>query len=473
MDFIGRKQELGILQGLLKKSIAQLIVIRGRRRIGKSRLAEEFAKGFENHYMFIGLAPQKGVNANMQREEFASQMGTLLNIPAPRSDDWGDLFHTLSRFTQEKRTLIVFDEITWMGSKDPTFLSKLKTAWDTKFKKNPRLILILSGSISSWIEKNILSNTGFVGRISLDLVLKPLPLNDCNAFWGKNRKQTSPYEKFKILSICGGIPRYLEEIVCSHSAEKNIHDLCFQSGGLLYREFENIFSDLFSKRHIIYTEIARHLILHPLTIQQIQKTLKTYKTGVISSYLNDLMTAGFVSRDYTWHLSEGKKSKLSRYRLSDNYTRFYLKYIEPNRSKIESGSMGRLPAWEAIMGLQFENLVLNNRKAIWEILHIDPTDIMFENPFFQTKTNRSQGCQIDYLIQTRFSGLYVCEIKFSSAPVAKSIIREVEEKVNRLSFPKRYSIRPVLIHVNGVANSIIEDDFFAQIIDFSQMLNKS
>jgi len=106
-----------------------------------------------------------------------------MKIPLPRSDDWGDLFWHLSQHAQKGKTVLVLDEISWMGSKDPTFVAKLKTAWDLYFKNNPQLVLILCGSISSWIEKNILSSTGFMGRISLDIILEELPLYECNEFW--------------------------------------------------------------------------------------------------------------------------------------------------------------------------------------------------------------------------------------------------------------------------------------------------
>ena len=78
---------------------------------------------------------------------------------------------------------MVLDEITWMGSQDPTFLPKLKTAWDRYFKQNPQFVMILSGSNSAWISKNILSSTGFFGRVSLRLLLEELTLPECNMFW--------------------------------------------------------------------------------------------------------------------------------------------------------------------------------------------------------------------------------------------------------------------------------------------------
>jgi len=121
------------------------------------------------------------------------------------------------------------------------------------------------------------------------------------------------------------------------------------------------------------------------------------------------------------------------------------------------------------MGLQFENLVLNNRTAIDHILGIDPNEIEYDNPFLQTRTKARQGCQIDLLIQTRFNTLHLCEIKFSKKEIGPSVIKEVEEKIQRLVLPRGFSVRPVLIHVNGVTEAVEDVGFFSHIIDFSQL----
>ncbi len=338
--------------------------------------------------------------------------------------------------------------------------------------------MALSGSISSWIEENILSSTAFVGRISIDLVLEELPLDVCSAFWHPKEDRVSAYEKFKLLSITGGVPRYLEEIRPELPAEKNIQELCFTKGGVLAREFDVIFSDLFSRRSTSYKEIVTCIADGPKELPEICKKLKKSRGGLHNKYLDDLVKAGFVQRDYAWHLESGKEGKLSRYRLSDNYLRFYLKYISPNLSKIERGSFSlsssmNLPGWEGIMGLQFENLVIHNRRTIWKLLEIAPEEIIMDGPFFQKATKRQPGCQIDYLIQTRFHNLYVCEIKFSKNSISRKIIEEMEKKRKHLKMPKHFSIRPVLIHVNGVDNSILDENYFDKIIDFRETLNNN
>lgn len=471
--FIGRKIEMARLKGLFKKNSASLIVVRGRRRIGKSRLLAEFGKEIKS-FFFTGTPPSRKTTAQLQRDEFVFQLSRS-GLPGVHPDDWGNIFWHLSKHTQQERVLVVFDEISWMGSKDSEFLGKLKNAWDMYFSKNPELILILCGSISSWIEENILSSTGFVGRITIDLVLEELPLNVCNAFWHPKEKRISSYEKFKLLSITGGVPLYLEQIRPDLTAEKNIRDLCFTKGGLLVREFEEIFSDLFSQSNASHKEIVSCLANGPKDLKQICKELKKKQGGRYSKHLDDLVKAGFVQRDFVWHLKSGKESKLSRYRLSDNYLRFYLKYIAPNHAKINRGGfsdsmLANLPAWDSVMGLQFENLASHNRKILWKMIGIPVEEIVMDGPFFQNAIARQAGCQIDYMIQTRFNNLYVCEVKFSKNPIGPKIIKEMEEKTKRLKIPRRFSIRPVLIHVNGVEDSVLDEGYFDKVIDFCQLL---
>ena len=472
-QFVGREAEMARLEGLLSSRSANLIVVRGRRRIGKSRLLAEFGKEVKS-YFFSGNPPTPKMTAQSQRVVFVKQLERN-GIPGIQPDDWSNIFWHLSKQTQKGRVLIVFDEISWMGGKDPEFLGHLKTAWDMYFSKNPQLVFALCGSVSSWIEKNILSNTGFLGRIIIDMVLEEIPLKMCNAFWSPKESGITAYEKFKVLSITGGVPFYLERIKPQLSAEQNIRELCFTKGGLLVREFDEIFSDLFSRRKGTHKEIVTSLASGPKELPEICKDIGKSGGGIYSQYLDELIKSGFVRREFTWDLKNGKCKKLSRYRLSDNYLRFYLKYIDPNRAKIEQDKvsesmLSNLPNWESVMGLQFENLVIQNYKILWKLLNISAEEVVMDGPFFQNPTTKQPGCQIDYMIQTRFHTLYLCEVKFKKSKIEKGIVEEMEEKRKRLIIPRHFSIRPVLIHVNGVDDSVVDSGYFDKIIDFSQLL---
>ncbi|SRR5579883_218197 len=473
--FIGREPELNRLQTLLTKKTASLVVVTGRRRVGKSRLIEQFAKGYL-FYSFSALAPAEGMTAQLQRDEFAKGLSTQLGAPPLRADDWSDLFSYLAKQTQKGRVIILFDEISWMAMNDVTFLGKLKNAWDNEFKKNPELILVLCGSVSTWIEKNIISSTGFYGRISLYPTIEELPLSDCNKMLDNMGVKMSAYEKLKILSVTGGIPWYLEHIQPKLNADENIKNLCFKKDGLLFKEFELIFHDIFLKRSEIYKPIVEKLAEKPLEFAEIAEALKYSNSGALSEYLEDLIKTGFITRDFTWLPKTGNMSRLSHFRLSDNYLRFYLKYVLTNKNKIlndafENFSMSSLPGWNSMMGLQFENLVLKNRKKIHALLKINPEDIVVSNPFFQRKTTRMPGCQIDYLIQDRFGTMYVCEIKFSKNVIKSDIIDEMKNKISKFKLPRNMACRIVLIHVNGISDDVLESQYFSDVINFTDLLN--
>ena len=475
VGFIGRKEELKLLNGLLHKRSASLIVVKGRRRIGKSRLLQQFGQSFRHCYVFSGLAPTEDTTAQMEVEAFKEQLVTQCGIDVDSAlDTWERLFLRVCETVQSGSVLVVLDEISWMGSKDPLFLSKLKNAWDLHFKKNDQLVLALCGSVSSWIEHNILSGTGFLGRESLTLTLDEMPLHDCVRFWGN--KKVSPSEKIKMLAITGGVPRYLEAINPDKTTEQNIHDLCFTSSGILVTEFDKIFSDLFSRRGELYKKIVSCLANGICDQAEIIRRVGLKKGGDISAYLDDLSQAGFISRDYTWIIRDNKPSKLSHYRLRDNYSRFYLKYIEPrkrqiNNSGLKGVSLSSLKGWNTIMGLQVENLVLSNRDLIKASLNLENADIVSDNPYFQRATTRQQGCQIDYLIQTKYNTLYICEIKFSMQELRAGIIHEVKEKISRLKVPRGFSFRPVLIHFGSVSDAIYDEQYFSNIIDFNKLLD--
>lgn len=472
VKFIGRESELKKLTQLSQRKSASFIVIRGRRRIGKSRLIEEFSQGFDYLYSFTGLAPDKGLTKKDQLEEFSRQISRQFKTAFAKYEDWSDAFQGVSERIKKGKVLLFFDEISWMAMDDHSFLAKIKNFWDLYLTKNHQLTFIICSSASSWIEENILSSTGFVGRISYTLTLEELPLTDCSKFWPDN---IAAYEKLKILSVTGGVPKYLEEVDPKLTAEENIKQLCFTKGAFLVDEFPRIFSDLFLKDSVFYKKIVTVLASGAKERNEICAMLDIDPNGRISEFLDELILAGFIKRDYTWDIHNAKDSKLSKYRLKDNYLRFYLKYIDKNISKINRDlytfkSLGSLPEWNSHMGLQFENLVLNNRTLVHQALNINLEDIVLENPFYQHKTSRITGCQIDYMIQTRFNVLYICEIKFSKNILGVSVIADVQTKLKSLHYPKGYSIRPVLIHVNEISEEIKESSFFTNIIDFTQFL---
>ena len=475
--FVGRKQELSRLARLKRMRHAALVVIKGRRRVGKSTLVRKFASG-KRFISLSGLPPSPGMTAQMQRDEFGNQLCAQLNLPRVTFSSWSDAFRFLGSQLGDEEIVVLLDEISWMGGLDPSFLGSLKTWWDQEAVQKQKLTLILCGSISLWIEKNILHSTGFVGRISLVLHLKPLSLPESLFFLRKKGFCASLYEALKILSVTGGIPWYLDLIDPKENADQNIYELCFEPASQLINEFQTIFHDLFERKGDAYRKILEVLVDGMRTQQEIRELLKWEEGGMLSDYLNNLVSAGFISQHYRWSLKKAAVGKQTLYRLSDCFLRFQLKYVEPYRDLIEQGSYqkaatGKLPGWDSIMGFQLESLLLTNRELLFKALGIDPSMVVCDNPYLQTSTTRKKGCQIDYLIQTKMNSLIACEFKFSKNELSSSILHELQEKFETLSIPRGYGKALALFHVGGVSPKIEESPLFYRVIDLRELLQGS
>jgi len=471
--FIGRKAELERLQALYRKKVPSLVVIKGRRRIGKSRLISDFAKvvADQRFWSFAGLAPQDGLTAQEQRDHFARQLSLKLKIPPMTFLDWGDAFEHLSIHVKAG-DIILFDEISWMGAKDQTFIPKLKAWWD---KQTNQVLLIFCGSVSTWIEENILKSTAFFGRINLSLTLEPLSIPESADFLKKLGMKLSSYDVYKLLSIVGGVPWYLEQLNSEITADENIKQLAFEKSGLLVLEFDRIFHDLFNGKGATYKKILNGLKDGAKTLTEIRGLIDFSHSGTLSQMMEHLIVAGFVNKQALWSFKTSKPLKQSLYFIADPYMRFYLKMIEPNLSKIALGgfqnvSLQALPGFETHLGLQLECLLLQNRSLLLKAIGVQGMDIVSDGPYRQTKTAIKKGCQIDYLIQTATKTLFVCEFKFRRREIGSDIISEMQDKISNLKVPRGFASVPVLFHLSGVSDPVVTSSYFYRIIDITDFL---
>jgi hypothetical protein len=471
--FVGREKEQTEFQQLLRKKTASLVVCEGRRRIGKSTFVRECAKGADHFFSFEGLPPRPNIGLKEQLEVFAQRLAGQTKAPRVALEGWPQAFQLLaSLLPATGRTVLLLDEISWMAMGEPDFAGHLKMAWDNLFSRHDRLVLVLCGSVTSWIEENILNQTGFVGRCSWQFRLPPLPLPACNLFW--RGKEISSAEKLKVLSVTGGVPRYLEEIDPGQSAEQNIQRLCFHPGGLLFREFDQIFHDIFSRRAEAYRRVATALAGGSRAISEISAALGQERGGTLSGVADDLAAAGFVSRESSFDPVTGRTHPNAvRYRLCDNYLRFYLRCVEPVRESVEKGlfkwtPLESFPGWDTLMGLQFENLALGSLATVLGKIGLANVPILNAGTYCRRPTRRQKGCQVDLLIRTRQS-LYVFEMKFRRL-IDKAVVSEVRQKVQRLNVPRSLSVRTGLIFQGELHPEIQPSDYFDFLVPFECLL---
>ncbi len=369
--------------------------------------------------------------------------------------------------------VILLDEISWMGKYDPNFPGELKYAWDKRFHDMSDLVFVICGSVSSWIEENILANAGFLGRISLDLIVPELPLRDCVNFWGMARERVAPREILDVLSVTGGVPRYLEEVDPALSADENIKRMCFHPNGYLYKDFNDIFTTVFSANSPLKRAILARLAVGAQGGAELAEALGVARNGPFSKVMKELEMAGFVAADSGINPESGRRSREIRYRLRDNYTRFYLKYVEPHASEIKDGryefvSLENLPEWNAILGLQFENLVVNNFRSLLPALHLEGVQIFSAAPFRKARKNADHGVQVNLLVQTR-KAVVLVEIK-RQREIGEEVEREMAEKVRRLHVPAGMSVRTALVYAGALSKGVCGGGYFDALIPAEALL---
>ena len=478
--FVGREKELESLRSLLSKRTGSLVACRGRRRIGKSTLIEEFAR--RNGCRFIeidGLMPREGMTNEAQLRNFMDKLEAVTGRKMGAVGNWREAFDRLNEVIIDSEwTVVLLDEISWMGKYDLDFPGHLKSAWDSKLKKHDHLIVVVCGSISAWISKNILKSAGFAGRFSRDIVLKELPIHLCRRFWGASADRIASREILDVLSVTGGVPRYLEEIDPTLSADENIRRLCFQRDGTLFNDFEAIFNQVFGADCDVKRSVLEILSEGPRTCSEIAEAMGVGRGGSISDSLDVLAESGFVAKDEGYNPETGRPARQSRYRICDNYTRFYLKYIKPHEIEILAdrysvASLELLPEWNTWLGYQFENLIVNNANELFERLHLGGIPILSAAPYMKRGKKRAdgsleQGLQIDLLVLTRRS-VCVVEVK-RKTEIDETVEKEVSVKLRRLSVPDGVSKRAALVYEGNLAPVVRGNGFFDVLISADDLL---
>ena len=236
--FIGRKYELTIIKQAIVSKRAELGIVYGRRRIGKSTLLNEAAPK-KNTLYFEAL---QGVSLKKQVEHFVYQFSKQTGTPIILARNWHEAFDALTLYIKKKRHYVVFDEFPWMASQRRELVALFKYYWDNHWKQNTNLTMVICGSVASFILNHIIHSKALHNRKTFEIKLQSLSAGESKLFFKNFRSEN---EICKFLIVFGGIPKYLEQIDPHTSFENNIDRLCFQKSGFFTNEFETIFKEQF------------------------------------------------------------------------------------------------------------------------------------------------------------------------------------------------------------------------------------
>lgn len=447
---------------------ASLVVVYGRRRVGKSRLITEFYKD-KKLWRFDGL---EGQPKSRQIRSLLEQLSKITRNPIYASahcNDWIDCFKLLHEaMTRSQHRLTLFlDEIPYMANRQQELVSALKWAWDNLWQNKPHFTLILCGSIASFMIHKVLRSSALYGRITLEICLKPLSLPETREFFDK---AFSLREICNIYMICGGIPEYLKHFSNNKPLPHMISRISFCKDGYFTGEFDRLFKDVFLEE-AIYKKIIKTLAKNrDLKVPELMDDLDISGGGGLSDCLENLESAGFIKSVIPWDRPD--ESKLRRYRLDDEYLYFYFKFIEPNLRKIRENTdihwglrLLHSRSYDSWAGLAFERLCLKHIPLIVKALHIDQL-IQASGPYFRRSDNTRKGVQIDLMFVRHDPVITLCEIKYHDSLVGKEIIPEMERKEAVLEKMEKTAkrIERILITTLGVTKDLMDSGYFSRIL---------
>jgi AAA+ ATPase superfamily predicted ATPase len=426
-NLVGRKHEILILKDALKSNKPELIAVYGRRRIGKTFLIREV---YKKHIVFE-LSGIHNVSLSGQLKNFRLLLSAK-NVRIKKPVDWIEAFFALGQFigqiTSKRKKVIFIDEFPWLDTRKSKFLPAFDNFWNNYASKRNDLIVVICGSAASYMINNILrSKGGLHNRITNKIHLSPFTLFETELLLRKNKVKLTRYDILQIYMAMGGVPYYLEKILPGESVAQCLDRLCFDKNGLLRSEFSNVFASLFSM-HENHEAIIRNLasVRKGLTRNTILRITKIGSGGTLSKTLIELKESGFIEK-YTAY--KGTKDPL--YRLTDEYTLFYIRFIE-NTKPTANGVWDKLynqQPYKIWSGLCYETICMKHIAQLKEGLKI--SGIHAEQGSWIPKKSE-KGTQVDLLIDRADHVINLCEVKFYNTKftIDKKYAQEILTKVN-------------------------------------------
>lgn len=466
-QFIGRREELACLGRLFKKGPSQMVVLYGRRRVGKSTLLEHFCSG-RYHIYFTG---RKGEREEEIRDRFLQQLSNTLKNPLIakiRTHNWTEIFELLE--SSDKKIVLVLDEFQWMCSRRSSIISALQEQWDKSWKKSGKIYLVLCGSIISFMEKNVLSEKSpLYGRRTASFELEPLPPKEAKLFFPK----LAPAELCQIMMTLGGIPSYLELIDPKESFMQNINRLALVKDGYFINEIEFILREQL-KSFTRYSLLLESISQKPMSREEIARAMGIKNSGALNLYLKNLQSLHLI-RVLT-PITKPVTAKTQKYIIWDEFLRFYFSFIYSSLEQIQLNRDDWLfdkivaPRWDSYCGYSFEVFCRKNIKAI--ISRLGVTDVFKRSgTYWRRGTASAEGVDIDIVIERTDRTTHLIECKWSSGEIGTSIIEEAVLKKKLYPNPLNHTLKTGLITTHGVTEEVKRSGALDDIITLKDLLN--
>ena len=476
---VGRKREIEELRNLYESNKAEFVAIYGRRRVGKTFLVKEM---FQDKMTFYhsGLSPfdkERKISMRDQIEAFYASLQRygMEENSCPKS--WMEAFRLLGELLDQiddgKRQLIFIDELPWMDTPRSKFLMAFEHFWNTWGAWHDRVMLIVCGSATSWMLDNLInSKGGLYDRLTWQIKLSPFTLGECKEFFNAKNVMLSNYDIVECYMILGGIPYYLNYLQRGKSIAQNIDLLFFDRNAKLASEFQRLFGSLFVNPDD-YMKIVRLLAKRHTgyTRDEITSKLGMTSGGTFTKMLESLVASDFIVSYHPFGISQ----KEIRYKLSDSFCLFYLRFVDGHSRQDESfwlhhQNAPQLNAWR---GLAFEQVCFAHVSKIKKALGVEGV-ASSESALIIRGDEEKKGAQIDMLIVRDDRVVNLCEMKFLSKAFEpktedEQTLRERIATVQELlSF--KHTVHLTLVTTVGLKTNV-HSGVFQHIITIDQLID--
>lgn len=482
---IGRNKEKNVLTKISASQQAEFIVVYGRRRIGKTFLIESFFQNMEKQFFHI-VGIQKG-SLKDHLKEFSKEIGRVFysgaKIETPET--WMQAFEALNSAiahqTGDQPIYLFFDEFPWLATPRSGLLSALEYYWNRFWKNDSRMKLILCGSSASWMIKKIINQKGGLhNRITEQINLKPFDLSETKEFLNHKGIKLNLKQTVELYFVTGGVPYYLSQIQKGLSIAENINSLCFKKEGRLFNEFNILFASLFEEA-ATYEELIRIIARsrHGISREDIEKNIQhTKKGGTLTKRLEDLELVGFIKG----FLPVGHSKKGIFYRILDEYSLFYLQWIEPEKHNIELEiednnfwlNVIQSPKYQSWRGYAFESVCYKHIANIKKAIGINTASNIGAWRYVPRLNEASKrGAQIDLLFDRKDDAINICEIKYSDNPFiidkqyAETLSRVIDVYKNITRSKKQIFIS--MISANGVQENVYSKELIDSVVTLENL----
>ncbi len=413
-ELVGRERERAALDRAMSSDDPELVAVYGRRRVGKTFLIREH---FGKDVCFELTGVHDGAMAD-QLTNFSDALARAGGRAEDRPRSWAAAFtrqraHLESLRRRRRKRVVFLDELPWLASRRSRFLPAFEHFWNSWASRRSDFVFVVCGSAAAWMVRKVIdARGGLHNRVTRRIRLEPFDLFQTEQFLESRGVHLDRYAVLELYMAMGGVAHYLKEVERGQSAAAAIDSICFARDGLLREEFGRVFASLF-EHHERHERLIRALASHPtgLTRSDLASKSGDLSGGRLTRALEELEESGFVQRTARF----GRAVKDAKFRLGDEYSLFFIHWIEKHRARARNVWTSRRgsPAWRAWSGYAFESICLKHTAQLKQALGIEAVETQESTWDHRPRHDGDRGAQIDLLVDRKDMAINLCEMKFS------------------------------------------------------------